>query len=721
MREFLEHGPAVSQQTIPSLLIARAARQPCRVAYTFLSGNSDEELITYAELDRRAKAIGYKLSELGAQGRRVALLYPPGIDYIAAFFGCMYAGSIAVPALPPDPRRLDRSLPRTAAILRDAAPSIVLTTSDVGRSLPFLLECAGQFQVRVVSTDSQSEQAPLAWEPASADQDSVAVLHYTSGSTATPKGVVLTNRNLIDNSEHIYRFFGHSEESRGMLWLPPHHDMGLIGGIIQPLYGGFPITLMAPEDFMRRPVRWLEEITRIGATTSGGPNFAYDMCVQKITADERRQLDLSSWQVAFNGSEPVRAETMERFAQAFGPTGFRRAAFRPCYGLAEATLIVTGGVIWSSRNTKSVTLQPDPATARAASTPSRRVVSCGLAVPGHRLAIVDPDTHVEQAPGQIGEIWISGASVAQGYWRRREETAEIFCARLAGTSEGPFLRSGDLGFVLGDQLFVTGRIKEMIVVDGSSHYPQDIELTAQLSASVLRPGCGAAFTAMIGGKERLVIAHEVRSATSPVEVGALEVGLVAGGAVLVGAVADGAVNAGAVAGAIRIAVAAEHGIAVHTVVLVPPGGIPKTTSGKIQRRRCAVMFENGQLPVLRQGTEVYDPKVGRALRGRTLRWPAPPEKRAEPLPGYRRSSAATTGRFDEVPTGLPLPGPGNDTATVVSGAHSMRANLGINGAMPAADQPGSRCYRWLSGSRVPAEQLAAGESRPRFAPRPNLR
>ena len=642
MRQFAEGKYPTTQQSVSSLLITRAAQQPGRIAYTFLAGDGDEEQLTYAELDSRARAIGCRLTELGARDKRVALLYPPGIDYITALFGCLYAGAIAVPACPPGTPRPDRSLTRASGILRDSAPACMLTTSLLGGSLPSLLECPTLPHTRVLATDHMRGADARTWEPWPADPDSVALLQYTSGTTAAPKGVVLTHRNLIDNSKLIYRFFGHSDDSRGVLWLPPYNDMGLIGGIIQPLYGGFPTTLMRPEDFMRRPVRWLQEISRTSATTSGGPNFAYDLCVQKTTAEEREQLDLSSWQVAFNGAEPVRAQTMERFARAFAPAGFRPSAFHPYYGLAEASLIVTAGVSWSARDTKSLTLQPRPAGA-----PPRRVVSCGVAPPDHRLVVVDPTTRTRVPPGQVGEIWISGASVAQQYWRRGDETSEIFGARLADSGEGPFLRSEDLGFTLGNQLFVTGRMRDMIIMREARYYPADIELTAQLAAPVLRPGRGAAFTERTCGQERLVIAYEVRSTAATADVRS-------------------------VAAAIRTAVAAEHGIRVQTVILLPPGTLPMTSNGKVRRRLCKAMFEHKQLPELGRSAADRQLETGRA----------------------RRRLPAHTGPAVSV---VPAPPVSVVSAPAVSVVSAPAVSL-----VSALGRTGPRWYRWLNGSRVPA-------------------
>lgn len=338
------------KSTIVALLQMRAEQQPHSVAYTLVSDRG-RETITYAELDRRARGVGRMLAERHMRGQPVMLLYPPGLDYLAGFFGCLYAGAIAVPAYLPERARSEEQCrdlrSRLAAVARDAMPSGVLTSAASDAISPRPAAVVPELSwLDVMTTDGLPGED--AWQPPAAGPESVALLQYTSGGTLAPKGVALTHRNLMNNSEAIFRLFGHCRESRAVSWLPPYDNMGLIGGIIQPLYGGFPVTLMAPADFLRRPVRWLEEISRGRATTSGGPNFAYDLCVQKTTVEERSQLDLSSWLVAFNGSEPVRVQTMERFARAFAASGFRPEAFQPCYGLAEATLLATGGIPWSS-------------------------------------------------------------------------------------------------------------------------------------------------------------------------------------------------------------------------------------------------------------------------------------------------------------------------------------------------------------------------------------
>ena len=730
--------------TVVSLLRMRAEQQPDQIAYAFVPESGPPQEVTYSELDRQARAIACMLADLDARGQPALLLYPPGLEYIAAFFGCLYAGVIAVPTCPPDPLRLDRSLPRLAAVARDAIPSAVLTTAAIGAAVGSPSGSVPELsRLPVITTDEVPAVHSRAWDSAQVCAESIALLQYTSGSTSAPKGVVLTHRNLMSNSELIFRLFGHSKESRGMIWLPPHHDMGLIGGIIQPLYGGFPMTLMAPADFLRRPLRWLAEISRTRATTSGGPNFAYDLCVRKTTPEERKRLDLSSWQVAFNGSEPIRAETMEDFAQAFAPAGFRREAFHPCYGLAEATLIVTGGIPRSRRDVKSFDaagLRYGSAISGTTHARSRRLVSCGLASHDRHVVVVDPDTRVERAAGHVGEIWISGHSVARSYWRQPAGTGATFGARLAGTGEGPFLRSGDLGFVLGRQLFVTGRIKDLIVIRGRNHHPQDIELTAERSSAVLRRGCAAAFAVPDGDQERAADGDQERAADGDQErlVVAHEITRQAG-----------QVNVGEVAGAVRAAVAAEHEVQVHTVVLVPPGGIPKTSSGKIQRGLCAAMFADGQLAELGRSAISPRAEVGQFHLRRSVLPFVPAGYRRGMLRDYLRALLASACGIDaaKLAADAPLLALGIDSCAAISIQQSIQADLGAHvtasdlahadslcdlatrldeqlsanvppsrAEVPAsAPVPGSagpgpvRLYCWASGSRVPVRAAVSAD------------
>ncbi|MHC5725951.1 MAG: fatty acyl-AMP ligase, partial [Nostoc sp.] len=559
-----------------SLLRYRALHQPEQLAYTFLQDDEIElERLTYRELDQKAQAIAIQLQSMQASGKRALLLYAPAIEYITAFFGCLYAKVVAVPAYPP---RRNQKMSRLIAIAIDAQATLALTTTSVLDNLQGrFLETSELTALNWLTTDNLSEQ-PCNWEEPQVSSETLAFLQYTSGSTGTPKGVMISHGNLLDNSQLIHKSFQHTSNSQGLIWLPPYHDMGLIGGVIQPLYGGFPVTLMSPVDFLQKPYRWLSAISRYQATTSGGPNFAYELCVQKITPEQRTNLDLSSWDVAFNGAEPIRADTLERFIAAFEPCGFRREAFFPCYGMAETTLIVSG----SSKITPPTICtvkKEDMEHNRIVVTTSgreetRTIVGCGQVL-SEQVVIVNPENFTRCSSNQVGEIWVSGSSVAQGYWNRTVETEEAFNALIADTKEGPFLRTGDLGFLQDGELFITGRIKDVIIIRGRNYYPQDIELTVEQSNPALKPNSGAVFAVEVAGQERLVIVQEVeRSYLRKLDINQ-------------------------VVGDIRQAVAREYDQQIYATVLVKTGSIPKTSSGKIQRRACREAFLKGSLDVVK--------------------------------------------------------------------------------------------------------------------------
>ncbi|WP_434348439.1 amino acid adenylation domain-containing protein [Myxococcus virescens] len=565
--------------TLVELLRERAQRAPDFGLYTFLvDGETQEDRLTYAALDRRARAIAARLAEL-PPGTRILLLYVPGVEYIAAFFGCLYAGMVAVPVYPP---RHDRSLLRLQAIATDAQAAAGLIRSEhlelLRQFYPIAPELA---QLRWIVTDEVDDRASDAWTPPPLSGDSLAFLQYTSGSTSLPKGVTLTHSNLLHNLEAIRRCFRQDPTSRAIIWLPPYHDMGLIGGILQPLYTGYPAVLMSPMDFLQQPLRWLQAISRYRGTTSGGPDFAYALCARKIRPEQREGLDLSSWRVAFNGAEPIRPETLDRFTQAFGPVGFRREMFYPCYGLAEATLIVSGSEVGQAPQVASFdgqALQRGQAIpVEAGHAAAHPLVGSGRNVIDGRLAVVDPETFQLRRDGEIGEIWVSGSSVAGGYWGQPEATRRTFQARLSGTGDGPFLRTGDLGFLRDGELFVTGRAKDLIIIRGLNHFPQDIEFTVEKCHPAVRPGSGAAFSVEADGTEQLVIVYEVNAQR-----------------------VEGSLDE--VLGAIRRAVAEHHELMASSVVLIEPGSVPKTSSGKIQRHACRAAFLADELQVLAHAT-----------------------------------------------------------------------------------------------------------------------
>ena len=581
-------GSFFGPPNLVDLLRHLAAHKGDQTAFAYLvDGETEEVPITYCELDRQARAIAAWLQSHGLQGQRAMLLYPPGLEFIASFFGCLYAGVVAVPAYPP---RMNRSLARIQAIAADCDARVALTTTAVlERVQPLLPQSRDLMKVSWHSTDVPHGGVESAWEYPDVGPGTLAFLQYTSGSTGRPKGVMLTHGNLTHNSALIKHLFDQSSRTgSGVFWLPSYHDMGLIGGILQPMFIGCPNILMSPVAFLQRPLRWLSAISRYRATISGGPNFAYDLCVRKTTPEQREALDLSSWSLAFNGAEPVRADTIDRFCEAFGPCGFRREAFYPCYGLAEATLIVSGGYKDAQPVVRSFLAEGlENGTALAADDNGRRLVGSGENPPDQQIVIVDAETSLRLPDGKIGEVWVKGPSIAQGYWNRPEETEQVFRAQLAGTCEGPFLRTGDLGFFDRGELFITGRLKDLIIVRGLNHYPNDIELTVENAHVDIRPSCAATFTLDDDASTRLVVVCEVER--------------------------RGRGKVDAIIEAIRREVSREHELIVDCIVLLKSGGIPKTSSGKIQRHACRTALAAGTLDIVARWDAAHEEPAAEAL------------------------------------------------------------------------------------------------------------
>jgi acyl-CoA synthetase (AMP-forming)/AMP-acid ligase II len=565
--------------SLVDVLEMRAAESPDRRAYAFLSDRGVIETeLTFSALHQGARAVAHDLiSRGGRQGDRAVLIFPPGLDFIIALFGCFIAGIVAVPILPP--RRSSRR-DSSANIIADCAPRFALTTEAFANSVrdDVITRLADHHLEWVVLDDTRSRVEPPLGTNSS--RTHLALLQYTSGSTASPKGVMVSHRNLLDNLEMIRLAFGNTAASAYVSWVPLHHDMGLVLNVLEAFYVGAPCVLMAPVAFLQRPLSWLKAIHDTGAEVAGGPNFAYDLCVTRFRPEAMADVDLSGWRVAFNGAEPVRAETLQRFAATFAPYGFDARALYPCYGMAEATLLISGG----GRGRGSAIAK----VARAAMGALRieaavdddagaiTVVGCGRALAGEDIAIVDPDTRERLVFGSIGEIWVRGTNVAEGYWKNQAESEATFGAEIAGQSGEPWLRTGDLGYLdLHGELYVTGRIKDLIIVRGVNHYPQDIEYTVQSVDACLRPGFGAAF-AVTGpqGQDRVIVVQEVER------------------------VHRHRADLDEVVASMREVVADEHELAIHDIVLVMPGTIPKTTSGKIQRRLTRRLWEEGRLEVI---------------------------------------------------------------------------------------------------------------------------
>jgi phthiocerol/phenolphthiocerol synthesis type-I polyketide synthase C len=643
--------------TLLDIMRQRAERFRDKVAFDYSTGGEEHSRLTYHELDIKARVIASTLQRQGAAGERVLVLCPSGLDFIAGFFGCIYAGAVAVPVHPPVHSRL---ISRVASIVADAQAGFALTTAESQAELKAAVGgLADEGSLRWCAVDADIPDAAAEWVAPDVDASAIALVQYTSGSTSSPKGVMLTHRSLLHNLEAIRREWDRDERATGVLWLPLHHDMGLIAGVLGMLYVGGSSFLMPPTAFIERPMRWLEALSRSGAEISGAPNFAYELCVERSSAEERAALDLSNWSQAYCGAEPVRAATVQRFADAFGPAGFRPEAFRPVYGLAEATLFVAGtpdSAIPVVRHVDGVALREHHVVDVAPEHPAAAAfVSCGRASHGLEVIIVDPVTRRSCAAGEVGEIWVRGASVGQGYWGRPAETEEIFSAFLSETRRGPFLRTGDLGFLLDGELCIAGRLKDLIIIRGRNYHANDIEATVQDTHPALQRGRGAAFsvTTESSATEQLIVVQEVDRTRI------------------------GEVDVSEVIDAIRTAITEHHEIQAHAVVLMELLRIPTTSSGKIRRSRCRQRFLDGELEVFAE------------WHAQSPRDPHPAAPSAEAAPGRAGRSAAEIAAWfvsqlsqelglspTEIDTSLPFAHYGLDSVHAIRLTAALEAWLG---------------------------------------------
>lgn len=561
-------------ETLPDVLKWRAERTPDAGLFTFLrDGESDEASLSYKQLDQRARAVAVQLLTQGQVGDRALVVLEPGLDYIAALLGCFYAGVVAVPVYPPDPFRIARTLPRLQAIFGSADCRMMISSASVLGGPESVLRSVcptGTIEIESVSDALASDyEAPD--EP---DSQALALLQYTSGTTGVPRGVPITFANLLHNLRGMERVLD-VPDAKVLLWLPPYHDLGLIGGIFLPMFAGRETVLMSPLSFVQSPVRWLQGISRHRATTSASPNFGFELCVRKITDAQCEGLNLSSWQIAASGAEPVRAETLDRFCEKFEPYGFRRKAFVPAYGMAETTLMVSvadkhaePSVRWfdSAALKDSVVKQVSETDAEG----TRRLVACGKAEEDIEVEIVDPQTR--QTTDGVGEIWVRSPSVSSGYWGLPEVSAERFNQQVANTGESDFFRTGDLGFVHQQELFIVGRRKELIILAGRNFYPQDLELAVQSADAAFKTDGGAALSVENDNQEQLVFFQEVQR---PKKQDLQQLLTIA-----------------------RSTLTEEIGQEPLRVVLLPVGELPKTSSGKTRRAECWQQLEQGVLTVL---------------------------------------------------------------------------------------------------------------------------
>jgi len=655
------------------LLEVRADMHADKVAFTFLPDGEDQGIkVTYGELRDRAKSTAKRFSAIAQPGERALMLFPSGLEFIFAFFGCIYSGVIAVPAYPP---RRNQNLGRLKSIIDDSDPAFVLTTSKVlSVAEPLFADTEGLGDLQFLTIDLDEAVAPDGWSSPDSGPDTLAFLQYTSGSTGNPKGVMVSHGNLIYNEAMITSAFKSHSEDVSVSWLPMFHDMGLIGTTLQPLFIGATSVFMSPASFLQKPMRWLKAISDYRGTAICAPNFAYELCVSQITEEQKAQLDLSSLRIALSGAEAVRPETLESFIKAFEPCGFKRSAFTPTFGLAEATLMVSCALeenrpLFTSVDAVALSENRiELADGDADSDKTMRLVSNGVSPLDAELVIVDPVSLNPLPEGQVGEIWSKGDHIAKGYWRNDAATEETFRAHTAD-GYGPFMRTGDLGCLINNELYITGRQKDVIIIRGRNHYPQDIEFTVQQSHVALKSDAGAAFAVEIDGEERLVIVQEVERK--------YRMRLVAE----------------VVSAAIRQAVAENHELQVHTIVYLKPGAILKTSSGKIQRSANKKAFiENTLEPIavsaMNAKAQGEDDKkeIEAALDLSKAQWQQLPEDQKEPrLMQYLKAAIASEigEKIERISDDVSLMGLGIDSLQITQLFTRLRDRFEVNLELPA--------------------------------------
>lgn len=573
----------MASKTFIDILLHNCNKNPSKLSYIFLlDGEKKEATLTYEQLVIKAKMLALQLEEYAQKGDRVLLFYPPGLEYIIAFYACLFKGLIAVPAYPPEMRNINR----IRSILQNSKAKLALCSKDIhdkdsSLKVFYELEVEG-IPLQLVTTDILNEKEKDVEISTQITCDDIAFLQYTSGSTSIPKGVMVSHKNLMANCNLIAKHFQLGDHNVGLSWLPPYHDMGLIGGLIEPIYMGITSVSMSPASFSRKPLRWLQAVTnysKLGKVISGGPNFAYEMCCKFIPEQAIEDLDLSNWEMAYNGAEPVRANTLRKFGKKFSAAGFDFKKFNPVYGMAEGTLIISSGNLSKNPVIKKFNIDPFKENIAEVVNDDHQkyieIVGCGKTLESQIIAIVNPHTFKKLENYKVGEIWVKGPSIAKGYWQNKKDTKKIFDSYISETNEGPFLRTGDLGFFDSkENLFIKGRIKELIIIRGQNYYPRDIEETIEQACQELRPSSGAAFSVDHHNEEVLVIVYELQRKYQK--------------------------NADRkdVKFRIKDALAKKYGLTVHDIVIIETATFPKTTSGKLQRKFAREMYLNKKLKIL---------------------------------------------------------------------------------------------------------------------------
>jgi acyl-CoA synthetase (AMP-forming)/AMP-acid ligase II len=563
--------------TMRDLLNDRVRQSEKDLCYTFLVGFEVRNQWDYSDLYREVAKVGAHLRKIGSIRKRALLVYPQGPDFMAAFLACLSRNVVAVPVPAPETWNLLRTMPRLRAVAEDADAAFVLTTRKIFNMASASGSNLWDFEGTpwIVTDELEEGDNDLGAEPI--DATTPAYFQYTSGSTSSPSGVVITHQNLLHHLGALHKSCGYGDGVT-VTWMPHFHDYGLVQGLLQPLFSGDPCYFMSPLSFLKRPSHWLGAITKYGGTHSQAPNFAYEHCIRRISSEERAALNLGTWRAAGNAAEPINPEVLEKFIETFEPCGFQRAASAPAYGLAEATLLVSS----TRLNSGPRVLELDAnavfdgrVTPVGSGHAGRRIVSCGTLVGDTKVAIVNPENLTKCRADEIGEIWVSDPAVAAGYWNQPTKSQEIFGAYLKDTGEGPWLRTGDLGFLQNEELFISGRLKDMIIIRGANFAPQDIEWVSQKCHPAVESAESAAFSLTIDGDESLGVVQELNRKDHPSNIEFEEV-----------------------AAKIREQISLEFEVRAYAVALVRRNTIPKTSSGKIQRRACRAALLDGSLETL---------------------------------------------------------------------------------------------------------------------------
>lgn len=584
-----ESGPNEALTTIADIVAFRAENEPEKEAFTYLIDGENESINwNYRDLKNAVAYVSNEISNKFKKNDRILLMFEPGLAFIAAYLATISCGAIAVPCHPP---MGSRQIKRLLDMIQNCQPSVILYSDFIQKSSPQLSQFTSMAQamgIQLVAVDVPANPVEQKWLRPELNPDDLAMLQYTSASTGNPKGVMVTQENLVKNCAAIYHWLGEHPARKGCIWLPPYHDMGLLGGIMQPLYAGFPLVFMSPMHFVQKPLRWLKALSDHRLTTTGAPNFALQLCVDEVSEEdiEKANLDLSCVREIFCGSEPINPQTVAAFEKKYREYGLSKTALNPCYGLAEATLFVSGKPALHSLKTSTFSMQNidmGKVESPVNLSDERNIVSCGLAGKELDIRIVNPETHELLTENNVGEVWISGPSIAKGYWRQKELTETAFGNTIEGI-DGSFYRTGDLGFFSTNELYITGRIKEVVIIRGRNLYPQDIERCALSSSDLLSNSMAAAFAVPGEATENLVLVIACRQNMDESSMADIRV-------------------------KIENAIRNEFNVTPFHIHIGPRKTIPRTTSGKIQRTACKDLYLKGKLETFAEAEGIKNESV----------------------------------------------------------------------------------------------------------------